>query len=321
VPPALVLATTWAVNTWTGANNLFLSNSLRATYGSEDRPGNFVVNFFERFGERIGPTLTYFLRRVFLDPDHSQLVLTALLVAALGLLIARLPKRDAPDTTSVTALPGVLALAAATLLFIGLPKDLDYHLKTAASRVTFQLVPCALLWLGLASESGRRGLSFLILVLVLWRAPLAAWSAAGELVEHAPTTVPAAFVRSERERIDDEMRRRAANRETQPDLYPEIYSALLAEVPEDGLVYVFTDEELGGVVKTMRTLAFPRRFVLTVLPRRGGPSRERIAELLGDDWVLDLLGVPMLAELCEPLDVGAGWSLWRGRRATSEEED
>jgi len=112
--------------------------------------GNLLALFFEQFTQTLPDVVRYFGRYLFADPDFSNWTLTAFFV-----LLVCFPRRVTADPR--LAIPGfalVLGILGLMAAFVASPaaatNQLGWHLHTAATRVVFQLVPCAVLWLGVA---------------------------------------------------------------------------------------------------------------------------------------------------------------------------
>jgi hypothetical protein len=194
------------------------------------------------------------------------------------------------------------------LVFIGLPKDLEWHLVTAGARVIFQPVPALLLWIGAASSllliSSRSRVRLAIMVLMVflvWRGAVAVWQAGGELYRRGPETLRAAFTRSEEDRLG-----------AIPGRVVSMYQALMEEVPEDGLVYVILSRgDPDRPLTKALLLTYPRRFEFHAPPRADAEA-SRFEEVVGEVWVLDLAAVPgALSPYFEVVGEGVDWSLWR----------
>ena len=139
LPPLAVLAFTWAHNAWFDASNDFMSGS------TPDAP--FPVLLARQFSDRSPQVLAHFWREVLLDPRSNY----ALLVVPLLAVIAPRSLWRSPAGVPVLAL--LFGFAGVTLIFVGIPRDLDWILRTASGRVAAQLLPAAVLVLAaLAGE-------------------------------------------------------------------------------------------------------------------------------------------------------------------------
>ncbi|MEM7309719.1 MAG: hypothetical protein AAF682_23795 [Planctomycetota bacterium] len=133
--PLFIVAQTWLVNASFGFENDISVGDMR-----ED---SFPTLLATQWRERLGPTLAWSWERMF-----SQMAWaghTPALFAVLGCLLARRLRTDA------LALPGLALIAAFVgilLVFLGTPHDIEWHLATAASRVSWQLTPAIALWVG-----------------------------------------------------------------------------------------------------------------------------------------------------------------------------
>jgi len=210
-----------------------------------------------------------------------------------------------------------LALGGLIAVFIGLPKDLDYHLDTAATRVAFQVAPAAVLWVAevstlLFSRGAGKPVGRGLMALYLVSCGLAGVARpAGELVERAPATLRAAFSRDEAGRIDAALDQVERRRGAEPGLYRGVSAALLAHVPEDGEVLAGVPPEHGQLAAVLRNLAYPRRILVQPRPP-GDIALERLDAVAGRFWILDLFGLSdQLEGRFERVASGPGWSLWR----------
>jgi len=136
--PLGLVALHWAINAWFGFRSGFVANELR------DR-GIFGL-LVEQAPERVPEVLRYYAREILFAPAASNLLLALPLV-----LLVVFPRRLARREVLVPLLAYAGALAATALVFVGAPHALEWHLQTAAARVTFQLAPVAALCLALAS--------------------------------------------------------------------------------------------------------------------------------------------------------------------------
>lgn len=131
--PAAVVAMNWSFNAWFGFTSGFVAN--------ERREAGLLALFFAQFDERFSAVTGHLARRVLLSPAHSGLVFAAFFVGVVPYLRRR--EFALPAAALFLALGGIAAV------FIGAPHDVRWHLGTAATRVTFQLFPAAVLGLGL----------------------------------------------------------------------------------------------------------------------------------------------------------------------------
>lgn len=99
----------------------------------------------EQFSERVLQVLAYFRDHILLEPRHGGLAFAAMLA-----LLCVSPRRLGRGPVGAIALALFIALAGFVLVFLGAPHRLDWHLENAAGRVTFQLVPVAVVWLACA---------------------------------------------------------------------------------------------------------------------------------------------------------------------------
>jgi hypothetical protein len=314
LPPLFVLAVTWAVNASNDAGNMFVENKLSGKTDTVDFEGNLLTVFFERFPERFLPVMRYFGANVFFAPRHSWFTL-ALFVLLLP-IAARWGRRE---ELRVSAAALGLGLAGLVLVFIGLPLDIHWHLKTAASRVGFHLAPAITLWVGLAltdllderSPAPRAIGRGLLLVLVVCAAP-AAWNGARPLLTRTPATLRQAFTDGEAERVDRRLGRIAAARGLSKDFARDVFRAVDEHVPPQETVLVGVPHgEMPQYVHALRNLAFPRKIVPQQIPDDPGAS-EALHELRGKMWCLDLVGHPERFEgHFELVASGPGWALWR----------
>lgn len=140
--PLAILVLNWSFNAWFGLSSGFVAN--------ESREAGLLSLFFSQFGERFPVVAGHLARRVLLSPAHSSLVFAALFLGVLPDLRRR--------ESALPALALCLAVAGVTAVFIGAPHDVRWHLGTAATRVTFQLFPAAVLALGqVLGFAGARG--------------------------------------------------------------------------------------------------------------------------------------------------------------------
>ena len=103
---------------------------------------------------RAPAVLAFFRDRILLDPRHGALAL-----ACLFALVLCAPLRLSRGRSGALALALAVALVGYALVFLGAPHELQWHLENAAQRVTFQLVPAAILalacaWSELVREPG-----------------------------------------------------------------------------------------------------------------------------------------------------------------------
>jgi len=312
--PLGVVVLTWWINRRYGAANFFMERRSSGLPGGLDLEGNFGTAFLANLPVRLEPTVQFFLDHVFFTASHSQYV-----VVLFGLLLVLAPRAIGRSPLRLSALGLSLTLMGFVLVFIGLPKDLEWHLVTAGARVVFQPVPALLLWIGavssllLISARSRVRLAITVLMLFLvWRGAVAAWQTGGELYRRGPETLRAAFSRSEEGRIRAALELFEDQRRAVPGRVVSMHAALVEEVPEDGLVYVILsrDDPDRPLTKAF-LLTYPRRYEFH-LPPRADAEASRFEEVAGDIWVLDLAGVPgSLSPYFEVVREGVDWSLWR----------
>ena len=209
-------------------------------------------------------------------------------------------------------------------MFLGLPNDLDWHLRTAAGRIAFQLVPAALLFVGAASTSilalapdrARERvapritvLRVLLIVWILTRGVAATAEQVGELSRRLPDLGPA-FTSTQEQRIVAALERMERIREAPAGSYAAIWRAIDEHVPEDALVHVLVPPgERMFLLAKLKTLSYPRRFELE-RPGTNVIPEERKAQLRGEVWILDAAGIDALADHLAPAARGEGWTLW-----------
>ncbi len=140
-----------AFNTHYGLSSGFLAN--------ERRDEGLVSLVVEQASERAGSVGAWFATKIAfaelvppsLGARHSNLVFLALL-----LLAAIFPRAILRRTELAVPLLALLcALLGIGLVFVGAPHDVHWHLKTAAERVVYQLVPVAWLWVAAALAANR----------------------------------------------------------------------------------------------------------------------------------------------------------------------
>jgi hypothetical protein len=81
------------------------------------------------------------------DADGSHLLLPMFT----GLVVL-FPRRLLLRCESVTAFAVLLGFAGYVLVYLGTPRDLDWHLATSLPRILFHLTPAAVMWTAAASE-------------------------------------------------------------------------------------------------------------------------------------------------------------------------
>jgi len=140
LPAAGVAAFTFAFNAAHG-----LSNDLIVERGEP-----FWTRAFEHAGERAVPVADYLAREVLLDSSASRLLWLAIALSAVAL--ARLPRTGA---LLAPALACAAVLAGYAFVFLGTPWEPAYHLRTAAARIAFHVLPAGAIWLAAATSELR----------------------------------------------------------------------------------------------------------------------------------------------------------------------
>ena len=140
--PAATLAVHLGFNAAFDFQSGFLAN--------QSRDAGLLTLIREQFPTHAPEVLHYYATKVLFALDHPGLVLGVALLAVPPLLAARHFER---------ALPGLalaMALGIQMLVLIGAPRDLSWHLKTAVGRITFQLLPVAMLWVAMLGQTYGR---------------------------------------------------------------------------------------------------------------------------------------------------------------------
>ena len=224
------------------------------------------------------------------------------------------------DSLRFPAVALAFGLAGLVLVFIGLPLDLEWHLRTAASRVGFHLVPAILLWIGFAAtdvideRSGApRVLGRALLLVFVVTGLLAGWNSARTLVTRTPSTLRGAFTLDETERVDRRLRGIGSARGLSGDFASDVYHAIVDHVPEQGVALVGVGYgEMPQYVHALRNLTFPRKIVPQQIPEGDLGEMDSPVKLRGKMWCLDLVGHPeKFEEDFELVASGPGWALWR----------
>jgi len=112
--------------------------------GENPRQASMFALIFAQFTERAGPVLSYAWHNAALQPPTVHSIY---LLLALGLLL--IPRRLLCEDLCLPTLTILLSLLGIFVVYIGSYSDLAWHLRTSAGRVTFQMVPFAVLWLAL----------------------------------------------------------------------------------------------------------------------------------------------------------------------------
>lgn len=144
--PVALVASTWLVNGWLDAENNFLRN--------EARNEPLAELILTQFGERYATVLAYFRDRIALAPRHSNLIFPLFF-----LFLVAFPRRIWRSDLRWPAVAIVLGILGFLIIFTGLPHDIHWHLRTAAPRVAFHLIPVTLLWVAWAAGSFLPGLA------------------------------------------------------------------------------------------------------------------------------------------------------------------
>jgi hypothetical protein len=135
--PAGVLALTWSFNLWFGFQSYVVA-------GRVDDAG-LVGSFVNQLPSRVPLILDYFAREIVFNPSHSNLLPLAFFVFSSSLAL-RIWRNDLRTPT----LALLFAFGAYVVVFVETPAEITSHLRTAAERVSYQLVPAIALWLGYA---------------------------------------------------------------------------------------------------------------------------------------------------------------------------
>lgn len=137
--PLGILLLTWSFNAWCGFQSYVVTGHAR----DESLIGSFVV----QLAVRLPVISSYFGREIVLNPTHSNLLPLAFLV-----LSASVPRRIWRGDLRVPTLAFFFAFCAYAAVFVATPAEIGSHLRTAAERVSYQLVPAIALWLGSAGR-------------------------------------------------------------------------------------------------------------------------------------------------------------------------
>jgi hypothetical protein len=138
VLPAGLVGAQWAVNASHGfANDLIDGGLLSSAWPAvvADLPA------------RAGTLLRHLVALTLRDADGSHLLLPMFT----GLVVL-FPRRLLLRCESVTAFAVLLGFAGYVLVYLGTPRDLDWHLATSLPRILFHLTPAAVMWTAAASE-------------------------------------------------------------------------------------------------------------------------------------------------------------------------
>jgi len=135
--PAGVLLLTWSFNAWFGFQSYVL----------QTQPGNagLMSSFVRQLPERLPVITSYFAEHIVLNPEHSNLLPLGFLIVSAG-IVTRIWRSD----LRLPTLALVFAFGAYLAVFVATPAEITSHLRTAAERVSYQLVPAIALWLGAA---------------------------------------------------------------------------------------------------------------------------------------------------------------------------
>ncbi len=143
VPWLLVPGAVFALHLWFNAHHGFVSAF------SESEDGTLLALFRERFTTQLTTVLDYFARNVVFSPEHSNL----LPVCFFGLVVG-FPVVLWKSSLRVPTLALLGASAGLIAIFIAHPtpppSDIMQQLVNGAQRVSFQLFPSLVLWVGAA---------------------------------------------------------------------------------------------------------------------------------------------------------------------------
>lgn len=135
--PAGALLLTWSFNAWFGFQSYVVTGHAR--------DASLIGSFVEQLATRVPVILSYFGREIVLNPTHSNLLPLAFFV-----LSASMPRRIWRSNLRVPTLALLFAFCAYVAVFVETPAEITSHLRTAAERVSYQLVPAISVWLGTA---------------------------------------------------------------------------------------------------------------------------------------------------------------------------
>ena len=286
--------------------------------------GNALGGLEAQFLERAWPICEHFGREIFLDWQHSSLLFPAFLILCVAAIFPGTPR-----VLRFGALFVGLLLLGLMLVFVSLPFELDYHLRTAAARVSIDALPALMLWLaafagmqlGLGPKAARasgaspapRLASRALVGYLLLFAGISVVASGYRFLQAAPASFGKGLSWSTERRLKNALGREDSRYQLRHGLTAEVYDALLEHVPEEQSVLVNLPKD--GRLKlafSMQILTYPRKFRQVPLPASGSLNPNKIKALVGQSWVLDLIGLD--AQL-EPhfrcVARGEGWSLWR----------
>jgi hypothetical protein len=303
-------------------NNLFFgearTQAAKQTYSVTE---GSAPSFGSEFMERLGPIAEFFSKEIFFNPQHSAFVLPAFILFALALLF-----KGKQSMLRFTALFVGLQLAGIILVFFFLPFEIDYHLKTAASRVSIVTLPLAMLAMaagagmfpGIAqkpcawAQLTSKRWSFAIVIYLLGAAGLSTAASVERIWKHREASFDKAIDWSQERRLENAFSREAARYGLEPKELDAIYASILQHVPEDGKL--IAKLPLGGRLKIpflMRIMTYPRQFRILNASVGEQLKDHQIGPLVGQVWVLDLNGLDAeLGRFFECVDRGSTWSLW-----------
>ena len=134
LPLGLVLLT-WCFNAYHGfANDVAVG---------DQRDQGFVGLLLSQAGPRLGTVLAWSWENLLLSRPWSG----HLPWLALGLMVVLAP-RLRRDALAIPALAVLAAYSGHLLVFLGTPHEIEWHLSTAAGRVSWQVAPALALWIG-----------------------------------------------------------------------------------------------------------------------------------------------------------------------------
>jgi hypothetical protein len=128
---------TWTFNAWFGFQSYLVAGHAH--------DASWIHSFANRFAVRVPVILSYFGREIVSNPTHSNLLLLAFFV-----LLASMPVRIWKSDLRLPTLAFWFAFCAYVAVFVETPAEITSHLRTAAERVSYQIVPALALWLGCA---------------------------------------------------------------------------------------------------------------------------------------------------------------------------
>lgn len=305
--------------------NVFYENA-RGGAGTQENGtalGNALGGLEAQFLERAAPIAEFFGREIFLNWQHSSFLFPVFVLLGLPALFLRLPQ-----VLRFGALFVGLLLLGLMLVFITLPFDLDYHLRTAAARVSIDALPALMLWLGAfagtqlglgsmnamssARSPGRKLGSRALLGYLILVAGISVAASSYRLLQAAPASFGKGLSWSTERRLKNALGREDSRYQLAQGLTGEVYDAILKHVPEGGSLLVNLPQD--GRLKlafSMEILTYPRRFRQVQLPMSGRLNEKELKPMAGKFWVLDLIGLEdQLSPYFKPLARGDGWSLW-----------